>query len=121
MQGTATTTAYLNDAQNGNNADTSDELTEFLENVSEGDYVTFVYGTPSNGGSWHRAGGHIKNVRTLHGKFDDCHFEIEDSDRDEAGDVGYFHIHDRAGSYYFSDNNDTDEDWGVKKIAYTPE
>jgi len=120
MQGTQTTVAYLNDESNDNNAKQSDELTEFVNNVSEGDYITVVYETPSNGGSWHRAGGHIKNIRTLHDSFDDCHFEIETSDRDKAGDTGYFHIHD-SGSYYFSDNPNTEQDWGIKKIAWTPE
>jgi hypothetical protein len=121
MQGTATTVAYLNDESNDNNADESEELSEIVENVSEGDYITVVYETPSNGGSWHRAGGHIKNVRTLHGAFDDLHFEIEDSDREKSGDVGYLHIHESSGGYYFSDNSDTESDWGIKKIAWTPE
>ena len=121
MQGTQTTTVYLNDEANNNQAESSDELTEFMENVSEGDYITVVYQTPSNGGSWHRAGGTVKNVRTLHGSFDDLHFDMDLSDRDESGEVGYLHIHEGSGGYYFSDNPETEEDWGIKKLAWTPE
>jgi hypothetical protein len=120
MQATQTTTVYLNDEANNNDIENDCGIEEFKENVTEGDYIAVVYQTPSNGGSWHRAMGHIKSVRTLHGSFDDLHFEIEDSDRDEAGDVGYFHIHS-SGQYFFSDNNDSDKDWGIKKIAWTQE
>lgn len=121
MNATPTTVAYFNDEDNQNQADNSDELEAFLSGVSVGDYITVAYKTPSNGGSIHRTMGHVENIRTVNGHFDDLHFEVEDTDRDEAGETAYLHVHPDSGSYYFSDNPDTEEDWGVSKVAWTPE
>lgn len=120
MQGTPTTTAYFNDTGGKGFADTSDELKE-LDNAEAGDYITVVYETPSNAGSWHRAGGEVIRTRDFAGRLDDLWFKIEDTDRDETGDMAHLHVNPETGDYSFTDNVDSMEQHGVKKVAYTPE
>lgn len=125
MMGTPTTTVRFENEDNYGSrfqAETTPELSEFLSDLTEGDYVTVVYPTPSNGGSLHRAGGTVENIRTLDGTVDDFHFQIEDCDRDGHGDTGYLHVSASTGSYYFSDGEDSPADgWEVERVAWTPE
>jgi hypothetical protein len=127
MQGTQTTMVYINDTARTGFGETSDELSEFAAEVEPGDYITVVYQTPSNGGSWHRAGGEIVRTRNfptsseVEGRLDDLWFEIETTDRDAAGDMAHFHINPDTGDYIFTDDVDAGTHWGVKKFAFTPE
>lgn len=121
MMGTPTTTVYFNDTARKGFADTSDELKEFGTDVQAGDYVTVVYETPSNGGSWHRAGGEVVKTRYFNGRVDDLWIEIDNSDRDKAGEIAHLHVNPQTGDYSFTDNVESFEQWGVKKLAYTPE
>jgi len=121
MQATPTTMVYINDTEGKGYGDTSDELETFGDEVAAGDYITVVYQTPSNGGSWQRTMGHIVRTREFDGRVDDLWFEVEESDRDEAGEMAHLHINPATGDYSFTDNVDSMERWGIKKIAYTPE
>jgi hypothetical protein len=121
MKGTATTMVYMNDTENSGFAETSDELKTFGNSVKAGDYITVVYETPSNGGSWHRFGGSVVRTRDFQGRLDDLWIEVEDSDRDNAGELAHLHINTETGDYSFTDDVDSMEQWGIKKIAYTPE
>lgn len=121
MQGTPTTMVYFNDTEQKGFADKSDELEAFGNDVQAGDYVTVVYETPSNGGSWHRAGGEVIRTRDFDGRLDDLWVEVEDSDRDEAGDVAHLHVNPATGDYSFTDDVDSMAQWGVKKLAFTPQ
>ena len=112
MQGTPTQTVRFDD---------EDTVEAFCENVTEGDYITVVYPTESNGGGLHRTMGHVTKVRTLHGGFDDLWFEVEESDRDGSGEQAYLHVNPGTGSYYFSDNKESDSDFEIERVAWTPE
>jgi hypothetical protein len=120
MQATPTTMVYINDTEQSGFGDTSDELTEFGEDVEAGDYITVVYQTPSNGGSWHRAMGHVIRTREFGGRLDDLWFEIEETDREDAGDMAHLHINPATGDYSFTDDVGSMDRWGIKKIAFTP-
>lgn len=127
MMGTPTKTVQFENADENPGsgkprAKDTPELGSLLCDLSEGDYVTFVYPTPSNGGSLHRAGGTVTNVRHLNGYVDDFHVQIEDSDRDAAEDTAYLHVSQGTRTYYYSDGEDCPADgWTLERLAWTPE
>ena len=122
MKGTPTTMVYFNDTEQTGFAEPSDEMQEFGADVESGDYVTVVYQTPSNGGSWHRFGGEVIRTREFQGRVDDVWIEndTDTTDRDEAGETAHLHINPETGDYSFTDDVGSMERWGIKKMAYTP-
>lgn len=129
MNGTPTETVYAQDEDKDSNevADATDTLDEFRAGVEEGDYLTVVYRTFSNGGSLQRVMGHVSDVD----RYDDgspsvLRFAVEDGTGDgptgeEDTEAALFLNEDDA--YRFDDGR-TDVPaggFGVKKWAWTPE
>lgn len=122
MKGTPTKRVYFTD-EHSRVTETAEEVEEFTNEVEEGDYVAFVYPTPSNAGSLHRAMGHVSEVETLDGRFDGLRFEVAETDNDGAGDEGYLHLNPGTGDYYFTDGDDDlpADGWEVERLHHTPE
>lgn len=125
MKGTPTTTVRFENSKDATTyrADDSDELREFASDLSEGDYVTVVYPTPSNGGSLHRCMGTVDDVETLDGRLDGLRFDVDECDNDSAGSRAYLHVNPETGDYYFTDGSDDlpADGWEVQRLAWTPE
>jgi len=122
MKGTPTTMVYLNDTEQTGFADTSDEMQTFGNDVEAGDYVTVVYQTPSNSGSLHRFGGEVIRTREFQGRVDDVWIEndTDTTDREKAGDMAHLHLNPETGDYSFTDDVDSTDRWGIRKLAFTP-